>query len=482
MKRLFAAFAGLVLTSHCSAPDAPSPATTPDKPAGQLEIEAALMPSIIVRNDDYSEYGLDDRRAFHGVPAASVAIARNGAIEWAEGYGEDTDADTLFQAASLSKAVAAAGIITLAMQESIGLDEDLTSKMQTLDLSSINESGRPVTLRALLSHTNGATVSGFPGYPPAGPIPSNLEVIQGSENTNTDAVTFQPIADGERRYAGGGYQVAQAWAEETSGEPFDVLMKRLVLDPIGMEASTFAQPLPADLASGNVAEAYTGDGEMVSGGWHIYPEQAAAGLWTTPTDYARFMLALIGAEAGDDGLGLRPDVAKEMTTVVAEQYGLGMGLQRPQGDEARWMHSGSNKGYRCTAMGFPERGDVIVVMTNHPNGFPLLGEINRAGNRTYDWPRTPPLEVDRYPLSEDQLSDFVGGYTRKGETNILFDISVSGQDLFAQVRDFDYRFRLIPLSETEFIDPGDLEKASMTKVDGLWVMDTGGSKYLQAAE
>lgn len=173
MKRLLAAFAGLVLTTQCSAPDAPSPEAPPAKPAGQIEIEAALMPSIIVRNDDYSEYGLDDRRAFHGVPAASVAIARNGEIEWAEGYGEDTNADTLFQAASLSKAVAAAGIITFAMQEGIGLDEDLTPTMETLDLAAINSSGRPVTLRALLSHTNGATVSGFPGYPPAGPRQHN---------------------------------------------------------------------------------------------------------------------------------------------------------------------------------------------------------------------------------------------------------------------------------------------------------------------
>ncbi len=482
LKRLFAAFAGMILASQCSAPNTPTVETIPAKPAGQLDVEAALLPSIIIRGDDYSDFGLDARRAFHGVPSASVAVARNGAIEWAAGYGDQTDADTLFQAASLSKAVAAAGIITLAMQVGVDLDQDLTPLMTTLDLAAMNESGRPVTLRALLSHTNGATVSGFPGYPPAGPVPSNLELIQGSEITNTDAVTFQPIEDGERRYAGGGYQVAQAWAEEASGEPFDALMKRLILDPIGMEASTFAQPLPLGVASGNVAEAFTGDGEMVPGGWHVYPEQAAAGLWTTPSDYARFMLALIGAEAGDPDLGLRPDVAREMTTPVAEQYGLGMGLQRPQGDEPRWMHSGSNKGYRCTAMGFPERGDVIVVMTNHPSGFPLLGEINRAGNRTYDWPRTPPLEIDRHPMSPDQLADFVGAYTREGETDILFDVAVSGQDLKAQVRNYDYRFMLIPLSETEFIDPGDLEKATMTKVDGLWIMDSGGSKYFQVVE
>ncbi|MEO1322169.1 MAG: serine hydrolase domain-containing protein [Pseudomonadota bacterium] len=484
MKQFLPALLALVFVAQC----APNPAPpseleeTPPKPLGQIEVEAALLPSIIVNGDDYSKYSLDERREFHGVPSASVAIARNGEIEWAAGYGEGIDSDTLFQAASLSKAVAAAGIITLANEKGVGLDEDLTPLMSSLDLAAMNQSGKPVTLRGLLSHTNGASVSGFPGYPPADPIPTNLQVIQGADITNTDAVSFLPIDDGERRYSGGGYQVAQAWAEETSGEAFDVLMQRLVLDPIGMNASTFSQPLSSELATDNVAEAYTGEGEMVEGGWHVYPEQAAAGLWTTPTDYARFMLALIGAADGDPSLGLDPQVATEMTTEVAESYGLGMGLQKPQGDERRWMHSGSNEGYRCTAMGFPDRSDVIVVMTNHPNGFPLLGEINRAGNRTYDWPRTPPLELDRYEMSPAELSSFAGPYLREGETDILFDITVSGQDLLADVRTFDYRFKLIPLSKSEFIDPGDLERAYMEQVDGLWVMDTGGSRYLQVRE
>ncbi|MEM9178531.1 MAG: serine hydrolase domain-containing protein [Pseudomonadota bacterium] len=485
MKQLLTALIGALLVAQCSPDTAPSTSTieqTPTKPAGQIDIESALLPSIIVRGDDYSQYSLDQRRMFHGVPSASVAIARDGEIEWAAGYGDGIDADTLFQAASLSKAVAAAGIITLAAQKGVSLDDDLTPLMTSLDLAAMNESGKQVTLRALLSHTNGATVSGFPGYPISDTIPTNLQVIQGAEITNTDPVTFEPIEDGERRYAGGGYQVAQAWAEEASGEPFETLMKRLILDPIGMTSSTFAQPLPEDIASGNVAEAYTGDGAMVEGGWHVYPEQAAAGLWTTPSDYARFMLALMGAADGNDSLGLDPAVAKEMTTEVAEQYGLGMGLQRPQGDERRWMHSGSNKGYRCTAMGFPDRNDVIVVMTNHPAGFPLLGEINRAGNRTYDWPRTPPLEVDRYKMSATELTSFAGPYVREGETDILFDIAVSGADLAAQVRAYDYRFKLIPLSTNEFIDPGDLERATMEKVDDLWVMETGGAKYIQVRE
>lgn len=466
----------------CSSPmEAPETADI-DPVSGQQEVEAALQPSIIIKGDDYSNYGLDQRRAFYGVPSASVAIATGGEIEWAAGYGDSTDADTLFQAASLSKAVAAAGIATLAAQKGVSLDEDLTPLMSSLDLAAMNMSGKPVTLRGLLSHTNGATVSGFPGYPISEPVPTNLELIQGSEITNTDPVTLQPIEEGVRKYSGGGYQIAQAWAEEASGEGFAELMDRLILQPIGMTKSTFAQPLPNDLASQNVADAYTGDAERVEGGWHIYPEQAAAGLWTTPSDYARFMLALMAAAAGDSSLGLDPQVAQEMTTPVAEEYGLGMGLQRPQGDEPRWMHSGSNKGYRCTAMAFPDRGDVIVVMTNHPRGFPLLGEINRAGNRTYDWPRTPPMEIERFIMSATELSGFAGAYVQEGETEILFDVTVNGLDLLAQVRAYDYAFTLVPLSKLEFIDPGDLETASFEQVDGSWVLESGGAKYLQVEE
>ena len=482
MTTRFFAIAALLICAACFQPIETETEPATIEPTRQEQVEAALQPSLIIKGDDYSDWSLDERRAFYGVPSASVAIAKDGEIEWAAGYGEGIDADTLFQAASLSKGVAAAGIATLAAEKGVGLDDDLTPLMTSLDLAAINGSGKPVTLRSLLSHTNGATVSGFPGYSPNGPVPTNLDLIRGSESSNTDPVTFTPIDDGERRYSGGGYQIAQAWAEEASGEDFAELMDRLVLQPIGMTQSTFAQPLPEALATGNVAEAFTGDAEQVEGGWHIYPEQAAAGLWTTPSDYARFMLALMGAASGDATLGLSPEIAKEMTTVVAENYGLGMGLQRPQGDERRWMHSGSNKGYRCTAMGFPDRDDVIVVMTNHPRGFPLLGEINRAGNRTYDWPRAPIREIERFLMSQTELNRFAGAYKREGQTDILFDVRVDGSDLFAQVRSYDYAFKLIPLSASEFIDPGDLETATFESVDGAWVMESGGTKYVQVPE
>ncbi len=482
MKPSHFVIAFITLCAACSPNTETTEAPPPPEPSGQEQIESFLQPSLIIKGDDYSNWSLDERRAFYGVPSASVAIAKDGEIEWAAGYGDGIDADTLFQAASLSKAVAAAGIATLAAEKGVSLDEDLTPLMSSLDLAAMNTSGKPITLRALLSHTNGATVSGFPGYPGSGPVPTNLELIQGSEDSNADPVVFNPIEDGVRKYSGGGYQVAQAWAEEASGEDFAQLMDRLVLQPIGMTSSTFTQPLPDELAEGNVAEAYTGDAEMVEDGWHVYPEQSAAGLWTTPSDYARFMLALMGAAAGDATLGLDPAIAKEMSTPVAENYGLGMGLQRPQGDERRWMHSGSNKGYRCTAMGLPDRGDVIVVMTNHPRGFPLLGEINRAGNRTYDWPRAPTKEIERFLMSDAELASFSGAYAREGETDILFDVRVSGRDLFAQVRAYDYAFTLIPLSKSIFIDPGGLEEATITSIDGTMVMESGGSKYARIPE
>jgi CubicO group peptidase (beta-lactamase class C family) len=77
-------------------------------------------------------------------------------------------------------------------------------------------------------------------------------------------------------YSGGGYEIAEALMQDVTGKPFPKVMQDLVFGPIGMTASSFAQPLDAVLAA-KAASAHFSDGKELPGRWHAFPEHAAAG-------------------------------------------------------------------------------------------------------------------------------------------------------------------------------------------------------------
>ena len=142
---------------------------------------------------------------------------------------------------------------------------------------------------------------------------------------------------------------------EAGGKPYPDLLKTLVLDPAGMRQSTFAQPLPAALIP-RAASGHDRKGEVIPGARNIYPEYAAAGLWTTPSDYGRFMMALQDAYAGRPRAILRQASARTMMTPVdaAAGYGLGEALGR-RGGHPYFTHSGGNEGFQCNCLRLPGR-------------------------------------------------------------------------------------------------------------------------------
>ncbi len=460
---------------------APAAVEVEAPPVEQMRVESGLLPGVRVEGDDHSEFTLPLRRAVYGVPAVSVAVARDGELHWAAGYGDGVGSETLFQAASLSKAVAAAGIVTLAREKGVDLDADITSQIPGVDLASKKTEEVRVTLRGLLSHTAGATVSGFPGYAVGADLPTNLELIGGSPRTNTPRITIDPGAAGAFRYSGGGYQIAQAWAEEVSGEGFAALMDRLVLAPLGMQSSSFVQPPSAEMVlTRSIAPGFRGDGPPIAGGWHVYPEQAAAGLWTTASDYLRFLIALMRASNGSTDTGLDPAVARELVTPVSADYGLGVGIESVEG-KTRWGHSGSNAGYRSIMAAFPERGDAIVVLTNKPQGFPLANEIMRGADLVYGWPAPPLRRVERFAMSTDALGEFTGTFALEGTTAPRLEITVDGRELEGtQVS--GPTFRLIPISSTTFIDPEDGTEVEFSSDDGRLIAETGGRRFVRTPQ
>lgn len=328
------------------------------------------------------------------VPGVSVAFIEDGKVKWTRTYGvADSSArrvtpDTLFQAASMSKAVAAAGALRLVEQGRLDLDGDVNARLKAWQVpASPYTAVEKVTLRRLLSHTAGLTVSGFPGYGAGKPIPSDLQMLDGRPPANTPAVrSFEPPGQAYA-YSGGGYTVAQLLMVEAGGQPFPKLLDRLVLRPAGMRSSTFGQPLPRALIEG-AASGHDAKGGVIAGARNTYPEYAAAGLWTTPSDYGRFLIALQRAYSGQPRAILDQASARTMLTPVLSGYGLGMIIE-PRGRRLAIQHAGGNEGFQCQSFAFLDGSrQGVVIMTNGSGGWRLAREVLAAMGTAYGWGET----------------------------------------------------------------------------------------------
>ena len=256
-----------------------------------------------------------------------------------------------------------------------------------------------VTLRRLLSHTAGfGDGFGFPGYAQGDPLPTLPQILDGLPPAVTAPKAVRLNArPGERfRYSGGGYCVVQLLIEEATGQPFARHIREVILDPLAMEHSTFEQPLPQRLAPSAASGHRSGlgrivRGEKIKGGSHVYPELAAAGLWTTPTDLARFAIAIQRAHAGAPKAILSRATAEEMLTPQGKVGGWGLGLDLGgRGEAAQFRHGGGNEGFKCALFAFKESGRGAVIMTNSDNGVALGMELLRSIAAEYGWPKLNP--------------------------------------------------------------------------------------------
>ena len=365
-------------------------------------IESRLAPSVT----GSPATTLVDRMSALRVPGVSIAFIEDGRVKWVRAYGvaeagRPVTPHTMFQAASMSKSVAAAGALMLVDQGRLDLDGDVNGRLKAWQIPpSPFTATEKVTLRRLLSHTAGLTVSGFPGYVAGKPIPTALQILEGSPPANTPAVrSFEPPGQGFA-YSGGGYTVAQLLMVEAGGDPYPALLDRLVLRPAGMRRSTYAQPLPQRLMVG-AASGHNAKGGVIPGSRNVYPEYAAASLWTTPGDYGRFVIALQNAYASRGSALLRPDTARAMMTPILGNYGLGVVLIS-HGGRLAFSHGGSNAGFQCNFIALLDGSrQGAVVMTNSDAGGALVGEIFLTLSQTYGWgePAAPSGPFRRAPYA-----------------------------------------------------------------------------------
>jgi CubicO group peptidase (beta-lactamase class C family) len=386
----------LLLSACQSLSPSASPATSrlqdPEVDARIKRVELDVIPLDSSRRDAGPARSIAQRMAELHVPGLSIALFDEGRIQWAKGYGvrdvqtgAPVDASTLFQAASVSKPVSAVGMFRLAEMGKLSLDDDVNLQLKGWKLPE-NEFTRTekVTLRRVVTHMAGLTGHGFYGYAPGAPIPTLAQILDGAPPANSPPVRVDAVPVTIERYSGGGFVLMQLLMEERSGRPFAGLMDDLVLQRAGMRDSSFAQPLPVSMR-GRATAGHAADGTREKGGDNVYPEQAAAGLWTTPSDLARFMLAVGRSYRGEPEGLLSQASARAMLTEVPGGSGQGFGLSGT-GEGFRYRHDGGNIGFRCYAVAFAGTGRGVVFMTNSDSGAQLILEVAHAISRQYGWP------------------------------------------------------------------------------------------------
>lgn len=419
-------------------------------------VEAGLLPAVRVEGRVYEPGSIADRMRHHGVAAVSIAVVHDGRLDWAGAYGwADVEAgrpattSTLFQAASMSKPVAATAALQLVEAGVLSLDEDVNRKLTSWRVPG-HDFGEehPVTLRMLLTHTGGTTVHGFPGYAAGAQIPSVVQVLNGESPANTDPVRVDLEPSSRWRYSGGGTTVMQLLLSDVTGEAFPELIRTRVLEPLGMHASTYEQPLPANRHA-EAATGYRSGWRPIGGHFHTYPEMAAAGLWTTPSDLARWILGVQEAFAGRSERVISRASATAMLTPGLGGWGLGPAIEGA-GDSLRFSHGGANAGFRGTMLGYVHRGAGVVVMTNSDTGGALATEIVQAVAREYGWAGLAPQRVVPVSLTPESLDRLVGHYATTGARPTRVSIRIDGGVPIFVAQDSS-EIELIPTAEDSFV-------------------------------
>jgi CubicO group peptidase (beta-lactamase class C family) len=346
---------------------------------------------VITVQGEERHVSLDEALKLLNIPSASVALIDEGRIAFANAYGENATPDTVYQAASLSKFVAAVGAMRLVEDGTLDLDQDVNDKLTSWKVpSNALDATHKVTLRGLLSMTGGIGVPGFLGYEAGAPLPTLPQILDGSPPANSPPVTVIAVPGSAYHYSGGGYEIAEALMQDATGKPFPHLMQDLVLGPMGMTASSFDQPPGAAFAA-KAASGHFGDGTELPGRGHVFPEHAAAGLWSTPTDLAKLLVELADVWQGLSSIFLRRQTLEEMLTPQnGGPYGLGAAIA---GDGASLvlMKRGQNVGYQGYLILYPASGQGMVVMTNSDNGSKLAEALIKRAASAYGWPELPPL-------------------------------------------------------------------------------------------
>lgn len=400
------------------------------------------------------QFTLADRMKSNHIHGVSVALIKDYKIEWAKGYGwadsaqqRPVTASTLFQAGSISKSLNGVGILRLVQEGKLSLDADINNYLKSwkFPYDSLSK-GKKITIANLLSHTAGLTVHGFDGYEKGDTIPTLIQILNGTKPANSKAIRsmFEPSL--RHQYSGGGTTISQLILQDVTGQAYDTYMKNNVLRPLGMNNSFYTQP-PAANKEKLLATGYNNDGKEVKGKYHIYPEQAAAGLWTTPTDLANYIIATQLSLKGKGNKVNSPETTKlRLTPYIDGSAALGVYIVK-KGNEKYFNHDGSDEGFVAAYFGSMEHGNGAVVMANTDNGS-LLNEIINSLAAVYNWKDFyTPITKNVVAVDNEILKSYVGNYKLYRNT---FNVALEKDGFLTLRLNSKTKYKLYFTSDTDF--------------------------------
>jgi CubicO group peptidase (beta-lactamase class C family) len=378
---------------------------------------SALILATPAQSSDSLDAYIRAQMAMRKIPGLSLAIVDKGRIVYAKGYGVTApggkvpvSTETLFLAGSISKSVAAVGALKLVEAGTLSLDGNVNDKLTTWKVPDNAFTGtEKVTLRRILSHTTGLTVHGFGGYEVGTPVPTLAQILDGTPPANSPAVRVDTTPGARWRYSGGGYTVMQLMMDDVTGQPFDQWMASNVIAPFGMTRSSFAQPPSIAMAPATASGQYA-PGTPVPGRWHLYPEMAAAGLWTTATDLGKFIIAIQQANAGTANPVISQSMTRQMLTNVMNDDGLGVFLDSSTGS-LLFFHGGRDDGFDAYMGGYAETGQGVAIMINANDNSGMMRRVYEAVAREYGWPGSAPqFAINPVKVPSARIASYGGRY------------------------------------------------------------------------
>ncbi|MCF6293585.1 MAG: beta-lactamase family protein [Robiginitomaculum sp.] len=416
-------------------------------------IENNLIPAVEFGGAQMNDMTVQSRMEHYGSSAFSISVINDGQIVWTKAYGtylrdgeRPISINTRFQAASLSKAIAGLGVMKLVDEEKIELFAPVNQYLQSWRLPQSKFAAVPITVNNLLSHTAGVSTPSFSGYGANADLPNINQILDGLPPANSLAVEVS-IMPGEYQYSGGGYMVLQKIIEDISDKSFEEYMQGALFAPLGINQTSFDVIMPNDKAN-DIAPGMSWSGHTYDEGWWIYPEKAAAGLWSTPNDLAVILNSYIAAYQGNENHFFSQGTAHLMAKEIDQKMGLGFGVHGT-GKALHMDHAGWARGYRSYMVVFPETGDGAVLMANGNGSHRLIQEMTRSIAKEFAWPAFKSQKLTRANWTFEQLNELAGNY-RMNPAGFVISLAVKDDYLILSTpRGTNYT--VYPTGENELV-------------------------------